>query len=142
MVWRTSLEAPQQPQVAATAEGNGAGGSGAAATAVQQPQQALAPAVAAAAVAAAAPAAPAVPVLRQPVMVMTPAVVTPAVVNRFELAQELAIQVGGAGARLPGLPPTVNRICSMWVRHYAVCTCAANPGALLVWPIGRYRLNG
>ncbi|GIM16738.1 hypothetical protein Vretimale_19322 [Volvox reticuliferus] len=33
------------------------------------------------------------PLSRPPVMIMTPAVVTPAVVNRFELAQELAIQV-------------------------------------------------
>ncbi|EFJ42839.1 type VIII myosin heavy chain MyoC [Volvox carteri f. nagariensis] len=33
------------------------------------------------------------PLQRPPVMIMTPAVVTPAVVNRFELAQELAIQV-------------------------------------------------
>ncbi|KAG2431429.1 hypothetical protein HXX76_009444 [Chlamydomonas incerta] len=88
--WRTSLEAPHKPQVAAAAEGNGGGGvaGGAASAVAQQTQQASAPAVAAAAAAA-----PAAPVPRQPVMVMTPAVVTPAVVNRFELAQELAIQV-------------------------------------------------
>lgn len=43
----------------------------------------------------------AAPPPRPPVMVMTPAVVTPAVVNRFELAQELAIQVGHRATRGP-----------------------------------------
>ncbi|KAG2437016.1 hypothetical protein HYH02_011447 [Chlamydomonas schloesseri] len=81
--WRTSLEAPQKPQMAAAAEGNGGGASAGGAAAAIEP----------AAAARATAAAPAAPAPRQPVMVMTPAVVTPAVVNRFELAQELAIQV-------------------------------------------------
>ncbi|GLC37064.1 hypothetical protein PLESTB_001395600 [Pleodorina starrii] len=106
--WHSARAAPQSQEAAPTEaskfaktpEGAAVPGTApdaAAATAGNVPAEAAVDAAAAPEVGAeaahAAPSAAGQPLTRPPVMIMTPAIVTPAVVNRFELAQELAIQV-------------------------------------------------
>lgn len=91
---KLSVERPEHAQKAAVAtDSSSQSGSAPVEPATREASRGARPAPPAEAAAAPVAAAAGPPPQRPPVMVMTPAVVTPAVVNRFELAQELAIQV-------------------------------------------------